>query len=124
MLINNGNGTFAMGPADVICVFRLPTGRHHVAILEENPMPGPMGPIDELSIIRLKSKGHHTTGAETLEGAQHHIAEFRQKLIVDDANVVADVAFDIDDPVCILHARNWIKEKMPLKEALGLPAVA
>lgn len=124
MIINNGDGTLTMGPADVICVFRLPTGRYHLAILEEKPMPGPLVPIDELDIVRLKSDGHHTIGAETLEGAQKHIAEYRQKLIVDDANVVADVAFEIADPVCVLHVRNWIKERMPLKEAFGLPAVA
>ena len=67
MLSNNGDGTYTLGPADVMCIFKLPTGRHHVAILEESPMPGPPQPLDALSFLRLRSKMHHTGGAETLE---------------------------------------------------------
>lgn len=121
MIINNGDGTYTMGPADVICIFRLPSGWYHMAVLEENPMPGPIKPIGECDFIRLKSKMHHTEGAETLEGAQQHLLELRKQIKIGDANVVSDAALDISDPVTVFPVRNWTKEKIPLKEALGFP---
>lgn len=123
MLVNNGDGTYTMGPADVMCIFRLPTGRYHLVILEESPMPGPIQSLDSLSVIRLKSRGHHTDGAETLEGAQAHIAEYRKKLKIKDANVLSDVAIDMEDPVCVFPVRNWIRDNIPLKEAFGITQV-
>ncbi len=124
MIIQNDDGTCTMGPADIICIFRLPSGRYHVAILEEHPMPGPVQPIESLDFIRLKSKMHHTTGAETLEGAQAHLAELRKRLRMEDTNVVSDIAIDIGDPVCVIPVTNWIKEKIPLKSALGIRPAA
>ena len=106
MLINNGDGTFILGPADIICIYRLPDGRYHLAVLEERPMPGPIKPIEELSFIRLKSSMHHTSGAETIQGAQEHIAELRKKVKIEDANIVSDVAIDMEDPVSVILARN------------------
>lgn len=124
MFMSNGDGTFTLGPTDVLCIFRLPTGRYHVVILEEKPIPGPIRNIRELEFIRLKSKGHHTTGARTLEVAQQHMEEMRQKLRLDDANVISDMAFEADSPICILPVRNWIRERIPVKEAIGLPTTA
>lgn len=121
-MFQNEDGTYTLGPADVLCIFRLPTGRFHVTLLEEQPMPGPIQPIEELNFIRLKSKMHHTVGADTLEGAQQQLQELRQKIKVSDLCVIADVAVDIEDPVCVLPVRNWIRERITLKEAFGLAA--
>ncbi|MDO8408156.1 MAG: hypothetical protein Q7S95_02890 [bacterium] len=120
MLIGNNDGTYVAGPADIACIFRLPGGRYHIAVLEEYPMPGPPKSVDELDFIRLKSKMHHTAGAETLEGAQEHLAQLRKKIEFKDTNVVGDISIDMDDPVCVIQVRNWIRETMSLKEAMGI----
>lgn len=123
MLLRNEDGTYTCGPADVLCIMRLPSGRFHVTFLAEKPMPDPIQAIGELDFLRLQSGMHHTVGADSLEGAQQHMVEMRKMIKLADSNVVADIAFDRDEPVCTLVVRNWIKERMPLKEALGLQTV-
>ncbi|TSC81738.1 MAG: hypothetical protein G01um101420_843 [Parcubacteria group bacterium Gr01-1014_20] len=123
MFIDRGDGTVLSGPADTLCILRLPVGSYHVAFFEEKPMPGPVKPINELSIIRLKSKMHETNGHETLEGAKASLAELRKKFIVPDENVVDDVAFEVEDPVQVWVVENWIGKSLSLKNALGLPTV-
>jgi len=122
MLMDRGNGTKGAGPADIICILKLPAGTYHVAFLEENPLPGPIQPIAELPAIRLKSKMHQTIGAPTLEEAQGHLKKLREKIIVNDTNVVSDVALEVNDPVMNLMVTNWTKESLhvTLKDALGL----
>lgn len=118
MLIPQENGTVSAGPADILCILKLPTGRFHPAFFEEHPMPGPIKPIEELSFVRLKSKMHHTSGMETLEDATAHIADLRKKLIISDENVVSDEAFEVIDPMSVLAIKNWTTGQITLKSAL------
>lgn len=122
MLISNGDGTSTAGPADIICIICLPVGSYHAIILEERPLPGPIKPLAQSDLIRLKSKGHETVGHETFEGARASLAELRKRIIFRDENVVADVAFGVDDPVQVWIVGNWLNGKMSLKEALGCAA--
>ncbi len=118
MLIENTDGTFTLGPADVICILRLPAGTYHVAIMEEFRSQWAWMPFNLLKTIHLKTCSYHTLGAHTLEGAQQEMAELRQKFTVDDANVVADVALNARIPRCIIQVQNWVTRKTSLKEAL------
>jgi len=46
MLLENGNGTFTGGQADVLCMLKnVNNGRFYAAFFEENPMPGEIKPI-------------------------------------------------------------------------------
>lgn len=91
MLIDNGDGTYIVGPLDVLCILRhAETGRFHAAFFEEMPMPGPVPPADEVEVIRLKSKMHHTEGSDTLEGAQEHLGELAKQLYIDPMMILRD----------------------------------
>ena len=118
MLIDNGNETYTVGEADIICILKLPTNTYHVAFFEEHPLPGQVKPIGELDFLRLKSKMHHTQGSPTLEGAQVHLDEMRGKLIIPDANVLKERAISVEDPVNTWVLPNWIKDNKPLSEIL------
>ena len=122
MLLKNkgeGNGpAYSAGPADVICIISLPGGTFHAAFYEENPISGQVGPVDKLDFIRLKSKMHHIEGAATFEEAQKHLAALRARIELPDANVLDDVPLVLDDPVSVLIVPNWIRENMPLRDAL------
>lgn len=120
MLLQQDNGTFLAGPADIICILQLPKGIYHAAFFEEHPMAGQTKPINELEFLRLKSKMHHTTGADTLEGAQEHVKEMREKIILSDDNIMIDEAIPVTDPVNVWPVLNWTKGNMTLKEALGI----
>lgn len=88
MMIDKGNGTYAAGLLDVLCILRnVNTGKYHAAFFEEIPVPGKVEPMNETEIVRLRSKMHHTTGSETLDGALDHLKELREKIIVPDENV-------------------------------------
>ncbi|MDP3726401.1 MAG: hypothetical protein Q8R36_04365 [bacterium] len=118
MLIENGDNTYLAGPADILCILKLPTGTFHVAFFEEKPMPGPIRPINELDGIRLKSKMHHTVGGKTLAEAQAHLRELRAKIKLPDQNVVDDAAIEVEDPVNVLLLLNWTRGNKTLKEVL------
>jgi hypothetical protein len=120
MMIDNGNGTFTAGEADIICILKLPTNTYHVAFFEEHPFAGQVKPIKEEPMLRLKSKMHHTKGSLTLEGAQVHLDDMRTKLIVLDSNVIRDRAIEVQDPVNVWVVPNWIKENKQLAEVLQL----
>lgn len=122
VFIPNGDGTSTAGPADILCIIRLPVGSYHGIIFEEKPLPGPVKPLAETNLIRLKSKGHETKGHETFEGARASLAELRKQIIFRDENVVDDVAFGVADPVQVWVVGNWLNGKMNLKEALGCAA--
>lgn len=109
MLIDNKNGTYTAGQADIIVILHLPSGTFHPAFFEEHPLPGQTKPIIEESFLRLKSKMHHTQGALTLEGAQKLLDEMRDKIILPDANVIRDKAIDVMEPVNTWILPNWIK---------------
>lgn len=42
----------------------------------------------------------------------------RQKINIADTNVAVDIAIEIEDPVCVIPVRNWIKDELPLRDAL------
>jgi hypothetical protein len=119
MLIPNKENTFVGGPADVICILKLPTGRFHVAFFEEHPMPGPVKPIAELPFIKLKSNMHHTGGADTLEGAKQHLNELRTKIQLPDANVLDEIAIEVKDPILVWLVQNWTTGQIGIKDALS-----
>lgn len=55
-----------MYPSDALIAYFVETGRYHVIMFRDFPMPG--GPRSDFR--RLKSAGHHTQGVETFEQAQ------------------------------------------------------
>jgi hypothetical protein len=118
MLINEGDGTYTAGRADIICILQLPTNTYHVAFFEEHPMVGQIKPVEQEEFFRLKSKMHHTQGSPTLEGAQIHLDEIRHKLIIPDTNVIRDRAIKVADPVNVWILPNWIKDGKSLSEVL------
>lgn len=118
MLIDQGDGTFLAGPADIMCILGLPSGKFHVAFFEEKPMSGPVRPIEELAVIRLKSKMHHTQGASTLEGAREQIRELRERIVITDGSVMTDEVITVEDPVSTWILPNWIKGSVTLKDVL------
>ena len=93
------------GPLDILCILKLPAGTFHAAFFEEYPLPGPLMPA--ASLVRLKSKMHHTAGASTLEGAQEHLDDLKQKISVPAGNVLRDAAIEVDDPVNVWLVPNW-----------------
>lgn len=118
MLLEKGDGTFVGGPADIICILKLPDGKFHAAFFEEHPLPGPVKPISELSMLRLKSKMHHTAGADTLEGAQQHLRELRAWIVLPDANVLADTPIEVNDPLSVWVVPNWTLGNCDLQKAI------
>ena len=118
MLMERGDGTFDGGEADFICILRLPSGTYHATVFEEHPLPGPVKPISELTTVRVKSKMHHTVGSPTFEGAQKHVEELRDRIVLPDENVVSDEALEVDDSVSNRLLPNWTRGGVTLKEAL------
>lgn len=112
------DGTYVAGPADILCILKLPAGTFHVAFFEEHPMPGPIRPIDELDVLRLKSKAHHTIGGKTLEEAQIHLSEMRAKIKLPDENVVGDKEIEVIDSVNVWILPNWKKGDKTLRDVL------
>lgn len=119
MLIPKEDGSYLGGPADVICIVKVPAGTFHVSFWEECPMPGPVLPIEELEFIRIKSKMHHTQGAPTLEAAQSQLHEMRKKIELPDANIVLNCAIEVEDPVVVMVLPNWIRQKISLETLLS-----
>lgn len=119
MLIKQDDKTYVAGPADILCILKLPAGTFHVAFFEEHPMPGPVRPISELGVIRLKSKMHHTVGGKTLAEAQTHLSEMRSKIKLPDANVVGDRAIEVEDPVNVWVLPNWTRDNRTLEDVLA-----
>lgn len=90
MLIPNPDGTVSVGPRDIVGVLRdSHTGRYHVCLWLESPLPGDALGEASHGFIRLKSRVHHTAGADTFEGMLEQLVEFRKKYIVADSNVLA-----------------------------------
>lgn len=118
MLMENADGTFTAGPADVICILQLPGGTFHAAFFEEKPLPGPIGPLTELEFIRLKSKMHHTQGTASLADSQAELDKLRSKISISDANVLRDEAIKVNDPVSVWLVQNWLRGSISLREAL------
>jgi hypothetical protein len=121
MLIEKDGGMLLAGPADMVCILKLPAGTFHVAFFEEHPMPGPVQPINELPVIRLRSKMHHTSGSPTFEGAQQHVRELRAKIELPDSNVLDSEAIPVRDPVSNLLVPNWTLGNISLRDALIAP---
>lgn len=110
MMIDKGNGTYAAGPLDVLCILHdVNTGKYHAAFFEESPISGKVRPMDKTEFVRLKSKMHHTAGSKTLDGALEHLKELSEKIIVPDENVKKE-PIDWDGEIGItLVFENWIK---------------
>jgi len=119
MRIAVGDGTHLLGPLDVAFIARnIDTGRFHVIVFEEKPMPGPVPDTKDTKLVRLRSSMHHTEGAETLEAAQVHMAQIREKLKILDANVCQDVSFDWDGQAETIFTENWTLPGGSVKAAL------
>lgn len=89
MLLKNEDGTHTAGPYDLMCIQHdEATGRYHVALYEEKPLPGPVQ--DRPAVLRLKSKMHHYEGAEDFPGALVHLAELREEIHLKDEQVWED----------------------------------
>lgn len=85
------------------------TGRYHVSVWEEKPLPGASPPR---GVVRLKSKMAHTTGATSFEEALVHVAKLRERLSIDDQNVWTrpDQVFRVptpDDLVTVRVLPDW-----------------
>lgn len=119
MFISKGNNVRKAGPADIMCILELPAGTFHVTFFEEHPFPGQAKPVEERKIIRLKSKMHHIKGTRTFEDARKKAEEFRKRIFLPDANVIADRAIAAFDPVPVWLVPNWLKYGHGLKEALA-----
>jgi hypothetical protein len=102
-------GVFTAGALDILCILEdQNTGRFHVAFFEEHPMPGPVPSVEETNPVRLKSRMHHTAGADTLEGAQQHLRELREQIVLPDANV-CDTPIDWNGEIGIVWlVENWV----------------
>lgn len=116
MLVDNGDGTYMAGPADVLLVMQdVSTGRFHASFWEESPMPGPVEPVEEAPLIRLKSRMHHTGGADTYEEALTHLKDLAEQIRVPDSNYWPEagkaVAYDFaqDGYAHVLCLPNWLK---------------
>lgn len=111
MLIPINDKQYITGPLDVALIaVDSRTGRFHMMLFEEKPMPGERVAPEDCATVRLKSKLHHAQGVETLEEARAYLAEFREKVIIEDGNVIEEpVAMDGVGPMMIL-ARNWFRD--------------
>lgn len=118
MLSENNDGTYRAGPADIICIIRLPIGTFHVVLFEEQPIPGQILQINQPKVIRLKSKIYSTEGSTTIKGAQAHSEEFRKIFLLPDQNVVIDKAVDVEGSILNWTLQNWTTGNISLKEAL------
>ena len=118
MLIPKGDGSFLGGPADVICIVKVPTGTFHVSFWEEHPLPGPICSVEDLEFIQVKSKMHNTKGAVTLEEALVELDDLRKKIELPDHNIVRNYVFEVDDPFVNRCLPNWIAQKVPLETLL------
>lgn len=119
MLIAKENGRgYTAGPLDILCILKLPAGTFHCAFFEESPLPGPVLNVSETTIVRLKSKMHHTQGAETFEEAQAHLKDLSQYIEVPEANIIEDVAVEVEDAVNVWILDNWTKGDLTLKKVV------
>jgi hypothetical protein len=119
MRLDNGDGTWTFGPLDIICILKhVETGRFHVAIFEERPMPGPVPNVSDMKFIRLKNGMHHTTGAETLEGSLAQMAELRSKAKFLETNVATKPLPWDGDQAMVWFVSNWTLTSRPLDEIL------
>lgn len=111
MLVNNGNGTYTVGPLDVICIYHNVTaGTYHPVIYRESPMPGVIKPHTEADNVRLKSSMHHTEGAPTFDGALGLLAQLRERILIPDCNVFTEQALPWDGQLAdVMVVSNWRK---------------
>ncbi len=103
----------------MICILKLPTGTYHSTFFEERPLPGPVASVSDTKLVRLKSKMHHTQGSPTLEGAKEHLAQLRERIKVEDRNVLADAAVEVDDPVDVWMIENWTTGEKSLADIIA-----
>lgn len=115
MMLRNDDGTYEMGPFDVLGILKdSSTGRFHACVWLEHPFPGVPDPNPDL--IRLKSKMHHTAGADTFEGALVHVQELHTQIKVSEANLwlkpeqVVERDFSNDGFADVMVVGNWLKE--------------
>lgn len=110
MRVHDSDGTVLTDPLDLLCILkRQDTGRFHVCFAEEHPLPGPILPADQTDYVRLKSGMHHTDGADTLPEARQQLVEMRKRLIIQDDNVFAEEAVEVEDAVFVVLVPNWTK---------------
>lgn len=88
MMLEIEPGRFAVGPRDQIRILRhIESGTYHSAFFEERPFPGSP---DSHAVTRVVCRLTHTAGSPTLEGAKTHVAQMRERFIVDDGQVVLE----------------------------------
>ena len=119
MLVRKDDGTFQAGPADIMCILKLPTGTFHVAFFEEEPILGPKQPISELDAARLKSKMYHAIGSATLADEQIRAKKLRLKIKLPNENVLLDEVIEAEDPEAVWVVPNWTRGEVSLKKALS-----
>ena len=119
MFISKSCSIKQAGPADIMCILKLPAGTFHVTFFEEHPFPDRVKPVEERKIIRLKSKMHHIKGVRTFECAKKRAEEFRKKIFLPYENVITDRVIAVSDPVPVWLLPNWLKDGYSLKEALA-----
>ena len=78
-------GRFAVGPRDQIRILRhVENGTYHSALFEERAFPGS---YDSQTVTRVVCRLTHTAGSPTLDGAKTHVAQMRERFIIDDGQV-------------------------------------
>jgi len=119
MLLEQEDGRLLAGPLDMMCILHnVHNHRYHVAFFEEHPC-GSITDVEHTDVVRLRSKMHHTAGADTLEGALVHLAEMRQKITIDDKNVITTpIGWDGEIGITWI-ASNWLRDGTDAAQALG-----
>jgi hypothetical protein len=113
------DGTFQADPYDLLGIVRnTSTGRFHVTIWLESPLPSQgLASEDSDGLIRLKSMCHHTKGAATFEEALEHLKEMRKRFLFEDVCVwntrerlvTKDFGPNGSDFASVLMLSNWRK---------------
>jgi len=108
---------FKSGPADIICILKLPNGKLYAAFLEEYYFPPPAENLSERNFVRLVTK-LLMKEVGTLEKAKDQVRKLRKQTELPDNNVLDDVAIEATSHDVSWFVPNWTTGKISLKQAI------